>query len=114
MRVAPHALADDLRRAVAAVADASGAQPLRFRPPFGIFTPAGLALVRRAGLEPLLWSRWGRDWRARTSGAEIARLATRDLRDGDVVLLHDADWYSAPGAHQRTAAPVPLVPAELG
>src|SRR5436305_9375841 len=109
MRVAPHALADELRRAVAAVADASGAQPLRFRPPYGIFTPAGLALVRRAGLEPLLWSKWGRDWRGRTNAEEIARLATRDLSTGDVILLHDADWYSAEGSHRRTAEAIPRI-----
>jgi peptidoglycan-N-acetylglucosamine deacetylase len=61
----------------------------------------------------LLWSRWGRDWRARTTPEEIARLATRDLEAGDVVLLHDADWYSKPGSHRRTAAAVPLIRAEI-
>jgi peptidoglycan/xylan/chitin deacetylase (PgdA/CDA1 family) len=104
MLLTPRALADDLRRA----ADVIGPAAL-YRPPFGIFTPAGLKLARRANWTPLLWSRWGRDWRARTSGADIAALASRDLAAGDVILLHDADWYSSSGSHRRTAAAVPLV-----
>jgi peptidoglycan-N-acetylglucosamine deacetylase len=107
MRVTPGWLADDLRRGAAAIADATGAEPTLYRPPYGIFTPAGLALSR--SYERLLWSKWGRDWRARTTPEEIARLATRDLSGGDVILLHDADWYSAPGSHRRTAAALPMV-----
>jgi hypothetical protein len=56
-----------------------------------------------------MWSRWGRDWRASTRPEEIARLATRSLGPGDVILLHDADWYSAAGSHERTAAALPLI-----
>ena len=111
MRVTPRWLADDLRRGAAAIADATGAEPTRYRPPYGIFTPAGLALTR--SYDRLLWSKWGRDWRGRTTAAEIARLATRDLSAGDVILLHDADWYSAPGSHTRTAAALPMVLEKL-
>jgi peptidoglycan/xylan/chitin deacetylase (PgdA/CDA1 family) len=108
MRVTPRWLADDLARGAAAIARATGVEPRLYRPPYGIFTPAGLPLARR-DYDVLLWSKWGRDWRRRTTAQEIASLATRDLGRGDVVLLHDADWYSAPGSHERTAAAVPLV-----
>jgi peptidoglycan/xylan/chitin deacetylase (PgdA/CDA1 family) len=108
MRVTPRWFADDLRRGAAAIADATGAEPKRYRPPYGIFTLPGLALARRS-FEPLMWSKWGRDWRARTTPDEIASLATRSLTAGDVILLHDADWYSAPGSHKRTAAALPLI-----
>jgi peptidoglycan/xylan/chitin deacetylase (PgdA/CDA1 family) len=104
MRVTPGWLRDDLARGAEAIAEATGRRPALYRPPYGIFTPAGLVLARRAGHRPLLWSKWGRDWRARTSARKIAALATRDLRPGDVILLHDADWYSAAGSHRRTAA----------
>jgi peptidoglycan/xylan/chitin deacetylase (PgdA/CDA1 family) len=112
MRVPPWRLAEDLRRGAQAIADATGRAPALYRPPYGIFTPAGLALARRRHAL-LLWSKWGRDWRARTSAEEIARLATRDLGAGDVILLHDADWYSAAGSHTRTAAAVPLILREV-
>jgi peptidoglycan/xylan/chitin deacetylase (PgdA/CDA1 family) len=108
MRMSPRALAGDLARAAAVIGPAA-----LYRPPYGIFTPAGLYLARRHGWSPLLWSRWGRDWRARTSAAEIARLAARDLTAGDVILLHDADHYSAPGSHRRTAAALPPLLEEI-
>jgi len=107
MRVTPRWLAEDLERGSAAIARATGSAPRLYRPPYGIFTPAGLALTR--GYDRLMWSKWGRDWRASITPAEIARLATRDLADGDVILLHDADWYSAPGSHRRTAAALPQI-----
>ena len=111
MRVTPGWLRADLRRGHEAIGNATGKSPTLYRPPYGIFTPAGLALS--SGYERLLWSKWGRDWRARTTAREIAELATRDLSSGDVILLHDADWYSAPGSHERTARAVPLILEKL-
>jgi peptidoglycan/xylan/chitin deacetylase (PgdA/CDA1 family) len=108
MRVTPRWLANDIKRGSEAIANATGTVPHLYRPPYGIFTPTGLVEARRSH-EVLLWSKWGRDWRARTTPEEIARLATRDLQAGDVILLHDADWYSAGGSHRRTAAAVPLI-----
>lgn len=111
MRVTPRWLAEDLRRGAAAIEDATGRRPTLYRPPYGIFTPAGLALS--GDYDRLLWSKWGRDWRANTDAQEIAALATRNLSDGDVILLHDADWYSSSGSHVRTAAAVPLILEKL-
>jgi peptidoglycan/xylan/chitin deacetylase (PgdA/CDA1 family) len=108
MRVTPRWLRDDLARGADAIASATGRAPRLYRPPYGIFTPPGLALAREKH-DLLLWSKWGRDWRKRITSEEIAALATRDLARGDVILLHDADWYSASGSHRRTAAAVPLV-----
>jgi peptidoglycan/xylan/chitin deacetylase (PgdA/CDA1 family) len=108
MRVTPRWLADDLARGAEAIAAATGQSPRLYRPPYGIFTPPGLALARGRH-ELLLWSKWGRDWRARTTPEAIASLATRDVAAGDVILLHDADWYSSSGSHRRTAVAVPQV-----
>lgn len=107
MRVTPRWLARDLERGAHAIGEATGQAPTLYRPPYGIFTPAGLRLTR--SYDRLLWSKWGRDWRARTTPQEIAQLATRNVTGGDVILLHDADWYSAPGSHKRTAAALPLI-----
>jgi hypothetical protein len=65
-------------------------------------------------LTPLLWSRWGKDWRRLTTPGRIAKRATRNLSAGDVILLHDADFYSAKRSHDRTAAALPLIIADLG
>lgn len=113
MRLAPGAFGDDLARAVDIVARAAGRAPRLYRPPYGAFTLGGLRAVRRAGLEPLLWSRWGRDWRPEATPASIAALATRALAARDVVLLHDADAYCAPGAGLRTARALPRILAAV-
>ena len=113
MRLGAGAFTADLERAVTMITETCGQSPLWYRPPYGIFTLSGLAAVRRRGLKPLLWSKWGRDWRA-SSPAEIASLATRGLGDGDVILLHDADWYSSPGCHRSTAAATPAILEALG
>jgi peptidoglycan/xylan/chitin deacetylase (PgdA/CDA1 family) len=107
--VGPRALRADLDRCAALVAELAGAQPERYRPPFGVFTPAALMEARRRGWTPLLWSAWGRDWRARATAGSVAADATRALSGGDVVLLHDADHYSAPGSWRTTAAALPRI-----
>jgi hypothetical protein len=38
---------------------------------------------------------------------------TERLGPGDVLLLHDADHYSAPGSWRRTAAALPAVLEEI-
>jgi peptidoglycan/xylan/chitin deacetylase (PgdA/CDA1 family) len=107
--VGPRALRADLDRCAALVAELGGRPPERYRPPFGVFTPAALLEVRRRGWTPLLWSAWGRDWRARATAATIATETTGRARPGDVVLLHDADHYSAPDSWRATAAALPRI-----
>ena len=102
-------LAADFDRASKVIADATGVVPSLYRPPYGIFSAGALALVRRRGLRPLLWSTWGRDWERSATPARIARRATRRLAAGDVVLLHDSDAYSSADSWRRTAAALPSV-----
>ena len=109
LRRSPSSLAHDFDRAAALIAEVTGRAPVYYRPPYGIFSTAALALVKHRGWKPMLWSRWGWDWSARRSPAAIARRAAAGLRSGDVVLLHDADYYSAPGSWRRTLAALPPV-----
>jgi peptidoglycan/xylan/chitin deacetylase (PgdA/CDA1 family) len=103
------ALDDDLARGAATVHDATGRAADLYRPPYGVFSAAGLALVRHRGWRALLWSRWGRDWSARATPTAIVARATRALSAGDVILLHDADTYSSEGSWRRTAAALPAI-----
>jgi peptidoglycan-N-acetylglucosamine deacetylase len=109
LRLSIGAVRNDLQRGAAAIEEATGVTPTVYRPPYGIFSAGGLREVRRAGYAPWLWSRWGRDWRADATPEGIAERATKDLGPGDVVLLHDADHYSAGGSHRQTAAALPLI-----
>ena len=113
LRLGPRALRDDLDRAGQLIAEATGQAPVLYRPPYGIFSSVGLSVVRRAGLAPLLWSRWGRDWTRRATPGSIVSDVTGDLTAGDVLLLHDADYYSADDSWRRTAAALPLVLEEI-
>lgn len=108
LRLLPHLVADDLERGHSAVTDATGVAPSRYRPPYGVFSAGALAVARRR-LAPLLWSRWGRDWRADATAASVHALATRDVSAGDVLLLHDADEYSDPGCWRSTVAALPRI-----
>jgi peptidoglycan-N-acetylglucosamine deacetylase len=105
VRLTPRMLRTDLDRGSDAVRPTVGLH----RAPYGIYSLGALREVRRRGLTPLLWSRWGRDWRASATAAQIARDVTRDLHPGDVLLLHDADDYSAPGSWRATLAALPAV-----
>jgi peptidoglycan/xylan/chitin deacetylase (PgdA/CDA1 family) len=109
LRLPPRMFADDLDRGLAAIEDATGVRPADFRPPYGIFSFLGIVEVRARGLRPLLWSRWGHDWRAHWSPEAIAAEVTENLSGGDVLLLHDADHYSQPGSWRGTVAALPEV-----
>jgi peptidoglycan-N-acetylglucosamine deacetylase len=112
-RLTAAALREDIARGIAAVEDAVGIAPVWHRPPYGIYSPAGLRAARSAGLRPLLWSRWGKDWRKFTTPRRIADRAISGVLPGDVILLHDADFYSARNSHRRTVRALELVTAEL-
>jgi peptidoglycan/xylan/chitin deacetylase (PgdA/CDA1 family) len=117
LRLSPAMLIDDAERARAAIAEASGQAVADYRPPYGIFSGPGLRAVRRRGWRPLLWSKWGRDWDRRATADSIARRVTAGVAAGDVILLHDADFYSARGSWLGTVAALSKILdalAELG
>ena len=105
----PRALRADFERAADVIARRDRRRASFYRPPYGVFSAPALLLVRRLGWQPLLWSRWGRDWERAGDARAIAARATRSLTAGDVVLLHDADHYSSAGSWRRTAAALPSI-----
>jgi peptidoglycan/xylan/chitin deacetylase (PgdA/CDA1 family) len=105
----PEEMAEDFTRGLAAVQDATGTTPRLHRPPFGIYSATSLRMARERELQPLLWSRWGKDWRKLTTPSQITKRVTDGVEAGDVILLHDADFYSARCSHRRTAAALPEI-----
>ncbi len=114
LRLTPGQVIDDAERCREAIEEATGEAVGDYRPPYGIFSGPGLRAIRGRGWRPVLWSLWGRDWDRGASAASIARRATAGARAGDVLLLHDADFYSAPGSWAQTAAALPRIIDELG
>lgn len=113
LRLTPREFLDDAERARVAIEDACGQAIADYRPPYGIFSAATLRAVRRRGWRPVLWSRWGKDWKRRATAESIARRSCSGIEAGDIVLLHDADYYSAPGSWVRTAAALPMILEDL-
>ncbi|HTR72767.1 MAG TPA: polysaccharide deacetylase family protein [Solirubrobacteraceae bacterium] len=107
LRLAPRQVRTDLARAQASVEEAAGRPVELYRPPYGILNATALRLARAHGWRTLLWSHWGKDWQAKATPESIAAHATDGMRSGSVLLLHDADDYSAPGSWRRTVAALP-------
>lgn len=112
LRLSPRAFLEDAERARAAIEDAGDQAVADYRPPYGIFSGATLRTARRHW-RPVLWSRWGRDWDRGATAESIAHRASTGIVAGDIVLLHDADYYSARGSWVRTAAALPLILDEI-
>jgi peptidoglycan/xylan/chitin deacetylase (PgdA/CDA1 family) len=103
----PRATRDDLARTRDLVADLTGSAPRWWRPPYGVVSGAGLVSALELGMQPVLWTAWGRDWEARATTQSVAATATRGLRSGGTLLLHDSDCTSAPGSWRNTLGALP-------
>jgi peptidoglycan/xylan/chitin deacetylase (PgdA/CDA1 family) len=109
LRLAPWQVREDLARARVAIEDASGVSPSLYRPPYGVLNASALRLAREAGWRTLLWTHWGRDWEKRATPESIAARVTGGVREGSVLLLHDADDYGAKDSWRRMVLALPRV-----
>jgi peptidoglycan/xylan/chitin deacetylase (PgdA/CDA1 family) len=94
----PRAVTDDMARAVDTISSVTACAPRWFRPPYGSLSAAGVMAARRHRLRPVLWTTWGRDWRAEATPESVVEDVAAHLGPGPTVLLHDSDCTSAPGA----------------
>jgi peptidoglycan-N-acetylglucosamine deacetylase len=106
---APWTAYGDLARARDSVADIAGGEPQWWRPPYGVLSGPGLLAARRLGLRPVLWSAWGRDWRADATAATVVEDLTATPLSGATLLLHDSDVTSAPGSWRTAVAALPML-----
>jgi peptidoglycan-N-acetylglucosamine deacetylase len=113
LRLTPGQTRADIERAEAVIAETTGLAPDLYRPPYGVLNGAALRLARGRGWRTVLWSHWGRDWERRATPDSIAARVTAGAGQGSVLLLHDADDYSAQGSWQKTVAALPRVLATL-
>jgi peptidoglycan/xylan/chitin deacetylase (PgdA/CDA1 family) len=78
----------DTRTALATL-EPLGVRPTHWRTPWGVQTAASARVAKANGLKLVRWTHDTHDWRGDTPTAMLAR-ALPDLRDGGVVLMHDA------------------------
>lgn len=98
---APPRLTHELRRAKETVEDLAGERVRWYRPPYGVLSAEALLACRALGLEPVLWTAWGRDWERSATPERIVATVLRTLRPGGTVLLHDTDLHGR-GDWRRT------------
>jgi peptidoglycan/xylan/chitin deacetylase (PgdA/CDA1 family) len=77
-----------LRDCHQALTNAIGEHSNLFRPPFGGRRPSTLRVARELGLQTVMWNVSGRDWNV-PPAAVIEKKVMRQIRGGDVILLHD-------------------------
>jgi peptidoglycan/xylan/chitin deacetylase (PgdA/CDA1 family) len=84
----PARLRREITRAQEVLSQISGTAPRFFRAPAGLRNPLLDPLLQRRGLQLASWTRRGFDTVSADPAIVLARL-TRDLRAGDILLLHD-------------------------
>ena len=62
-----------------------------FRPPFGARRMATLRVARQLGYVPVQWTVTCFDWRP-TTAARVESHAIRQIRGGDIILMHDGGY----------------------
>jgi peptidoglycan/xylan/chitin deacetylase (PgdA/CDA1 family) len=109
----PWGIADDLRRGRDTVGEVTGRAPQWWRPAYGVMSGPSYVAARRLGLRPVLWSAWGRDWRAEATPESVVTDLEAGRANGGTLLLHDSDEMSDPGSWRTTVAALPLLAERL-
>jgi peptidoglycan/xylan/chitin deacetylase (PgdA/CDA1 family) len=98
---------DNVRRAHGDIAEITGTEPRFFRPPYGLCSWGALRAAHECGLQTVLWTAWGRDWRANATADTVVADLLKGQLDGGTMLLHDSDCTSAPLSWRNTIAALP-------
>ena len=80
----------DLTRALDVLTEITGERPVLFRPPIGHTNPTIARIVKELDLVVIGWSVRALDGVAAADPKKVAARVKRGLRDGAVVLMHDA------------------------
>ncbi len=99
---------EDLERGIAALERVTGRRPVLFRPPIGHTNPTIARAADALGLLVVGWTIGGRDGVACARPENVVARVRRALRNGAIVLLHDA-----PERGDREPAAVRALPAIL-
>jgi peptidoglycan/xylan/chitin deacetylase (PgdA/CDA1 family) len=98
---------EQLARTVDIIERQAGVRPRWFRPPYGALTPSAILAARKLGLQPVLWTAWGKDWQRTATPASVLAQVQAGAVDGGTVLLHDSDCTSQPGSWRATLGALP-------
>lgn len=99
-RIDANRSAEDIRRGFSMLEGQLGLRSRWYRPPYGKMSPGAAETCTALEMTVVYWSAWGLDWEEVGAG-RIADVASSQLDDGGILLLHD----SAQRARRGSAAP---------
>jgi peptidoglycan/xylan/chitin deacetylase (PgdA/CDA1 family) len=91
---------EDLERGIAVLTELTGEPPVLFRPPIGHTNPTIARVAEELALVTVGWSVSARDGTAGANADRVVARVSSRLRDGAIVLMHDA---SERGTHAPVA-----------
>ena len=109
----PSSIREELESANGAIAEAVGAPPRWFRPPFGMRNPWVIPAVRQLGMQAVMWTLIPGDWRAPSAEWLMARMqpiadraaqANFQRGRGEILCLHDGYHAQQNGDRRHTVA----------
>ncbi|HEY2107414.1 MAG TPA: polysaccharide deacetylase family protein [Candidatus Binataceae bacterium] len=106
----PGFIRDEFRRAQNAIQTATGVTPRLMRAPYGVRWFGFGRMQQELGLQGVMWSIIGRDWRL-PAAAIAARIISR-VKPGDIICLHDGrGTLENPDISQTVEAVRRIIPA---
>lgn len=109
----PKQTEEDIVKGYEILSSILGRNPIFYRPPYGVLNSQAIFTTQRLGLTPVLWSSWGRDWRAKATPQSVVNDLKRHLGQGSTLLLHDSDCTSAETAYLSALGALELLSTEL-
>lgn len=107
----PARMAEEIDRTQTAIERVTGQRPLLFRPPYGARWFGLFRVLRERGFAAVQWSAPSFDWAKKKRAADVARITSRRLSSGAVILMHDGREPRAPGKVDAsiTVTALPLI-----
>lgn len=84
-KAGPEAVCEAVEHTQKQIEAITGKRPEYIRPPYGDWNEE---LEEEIGMTPVLWSVDSLDWKLKDTG-KILRWVLKDVKDGDIILLHD-------------------------
>lgn len=84
-KAGPKAVCEAVEHTQEQIEAITGKRPEYIRPPYGDWNEE---LEEEIGMTPVLWSVDSLDWKLKDTG-KILRRVLKDVKDGDIILLHD-------------------------
>ncbi|MCM3727921.1 polysaccharide deacetylase family protein [Neobacillus cucumis] len=85
--LAPWTVRQHLTKTASIIEKITGECPIYYRPPWGLLTLFDFLLMKQYQI--IHWSVMAEDWRSNGGSEKVENRLLRDIKKGDVVLLHD-------------------------